>query len=159
MTTITPMQYTGDDKPSGEGYAPQIVLTNDSPRRGWNVTELNADYLPFTGEELAHAYDRFQDSSTTPEEMVLRWATSLGVTGGSWTGTHGFSQGDYGVSFAFTTPAWLEVTGATSLSADDHNDLCAWIWGDLYEVWEDDNEYPTIVYGMDNAMTYGEITF
>lgn len=162
MTKVFAIQDSSDYRPEGAGYAPQVVLTSDSPRRGWNITELNTDYLPFTGEELERAYSEFRSRSNSfsiAENMVVRWARALGVTSGTWVETKGFGQGDYGVSFVFSTSEWMETTGAVNLSKEDHNDLCAWIWGDVYEVWEEGNEYPTVVYGMDNAWSYGAIEF
>lgn len=168
---VRAMEYSGDDKPDGDCYAPQIVLTSDSGYR-WNTTELNTDSLPFTLEQFVNAYEEFRSRDhRTAENMVCRWARVMGCTDAIIESIHGFSQGDWGFSFVFSTPEWLELTGAPGLTESDHNDLAAWVWGDVYEVYEDlekdedgnwiedDNDAPLTIYGMDEAAKYGEITF
>lgn len=161
MTKLYPIQHTADYRPEDVGYAPQIVLTLDTPR-GWNDTELNADYLPFTATQFREVYEelayRYRDFGTA-ENMVARWARVLGCTEVSWQVTRGYSQGDYGISFVFSTDKWLEDTGAVSLRGTDHADLCSWIWGDVYEYMEDGEEHSSIVYGMEAAQRIGEIVF
>lgn len=173
---VRAMEFSGDDKPDGDCYAPQIVLTSDSGYR-WNTSELNTDSLPFTVERFTEAYNTFRGldhadlRKLSAEARAVRWARAQGATDALHTSVHGHSQGDWGFSFVFSTPEWLEMTGAPGLSEADHTDLAAWVFGDVYEVYEDlekdedgdwildGDDAPLTVYGMDEASKYGEITF
>lgn len=170
------IDYSGDLKPEGDGYAPQIVLTASRGRLE-NVTELNTQDLPFTAEEFVEIWERFNDQVTLARWISIFHEKEIYV---HRQDTTGYSQGDYGESFVFGTPEFFQLTGATEVSESDHNDLCAWVWGDVYEVFEDDPDdcdgcpaclqfyadHPVdtpqedetfIVYGMDEAMKYGDI--
>jgi hypothetical protein len=182
-------------KPDGDCYAPQVVLTG-------SIHELNTGTLPFDAGWLVDVMDRFKDSHRTISGWHAHYGDACRVAERyfrifwdmdvSIIETHGHSQGDWGHSFVFATPEWLEMTGAPGVRESDHNDFCAWLWGDVYEVFNDDPEdlnpkcpggditwpgtlpngepcsfiigavtedCPMFVYGMDQAMEYGEITF
>lgn len=195
------LEYSDHLKPDGDCYAPQVVLTWD--RYSWDAHELNTDTLPFGVDSwltdlvdhfrykrrvisgwTAHAGDAYR---VIERYFRIFWDMEVSVIE-----THGHSKGDLGVSLVFATPEWLEVTGAPGVRESDHNDFCAWLWGDVYEVFNDDpedlnpmcpggdirwpltlpdgseahwivgaitEECPMTVYGMDEAMKYGEITY
>lgn len=149
------LQETDWLKPDGDCYAPQIMLAND--RYDVNTIPLNAEMIPvITERQLADAYR----SLGRDDELTARWARIVTGCNVLAVGSTGFSQGDYGTVFVFAPPEWLEMTGAPGITPEDANDLSAWVWGDVYEVvdTEDaDNNY--YVYGMDEAMKIGEITF
>lgn len=171
------IDYSGDLKPDGDCYAPQIVLTAGYRGRLENVTELNTQDLPFTAEEFVEIWERFNDQVTLARWISIFHEKEIYV---HRQDTTGFSQGDFGESFVFGTPEFFQLTGATEISESDHNDLCAWIWGDVYDVTkivtqevshvetcnlghdhvivdtpQEDETF--IVYGMDEAMKYGDI--
>ena len=192
------LEDSSDYKPWGDCYAPQVVLSR--AMRGFDGHMLNGHMLPFTDGDVYTAYDRFRLSfgSCNPRvpdrttEVMRRYYRAFYGIEMIHKETQGFSQGDWGHSFVFATPEWLEMTGAPGLRESDHNDFCAWLWGDVYEVFNDDPEdfdercpggdvkwpmtlpdgtethgvigavtekCPMIVYGMDEAMKYGEITY
>lgn len=138
--TITALQDSHDYKPFGDGYAPQIVLTASRGRLE-NVTELNTEYLPFTAEEFKDFYNelmsRIWDKNVDVDEIVCRYFKMYyGFDVAHW-GTYGYSQGDWGESFLFFPEEWQETVGwSGDQTAKDeaHNDLCRWVWGDVYEV-------------------------
>lgn len=172
------LEDSGDHKPWGDGYAPQVVLTE-------SIHELNTDTLPFGTGWLVDAMGRFQSNHRTISGWYARYEDAYRVAERyfrifwgmdvSIIETRGYSKGDRGVSLVFATPEWLEMTGAPGVRESDHNDFCAWLWGDVYEVFDDegkdimfhdmpycimsDDGEPVIIYGMDEAMKYGEITF
>lgn len=171
---------SADFKPDGDGYAPQIVLTARMGRLD-NVSELNTDYLPFTAEEFKNIYEelsdtfRYSNRYLDTDEVVCRFIRIFyGIEVAHMT-THGFSQGDWGESFIFAPENWKTLTGATNLTERDHNDLCAWIWGDVYETYIPatyktetcnlghtheteltEDEHQEIVYGMDEANKFAK---
>ena len=164
--TISTVVYSGDLMPDGEVYAPQIVFTG-SYGGYWNTTELNTKSLPFTAEEFRNAWVALGD------ENVLRWAKVFYGLEVITKETIGYSQGDYGQSFVFNTEEFRNVTGATRIQESDHNDLCAWIWGDVFEVntkeithtetcslghdhiiTDEESEPDHIIYGMDEATKF-----
>lgn len=171
------IDYSGDLMPEGDGYAPQIILTAGYRGRLENVTELNTQDLPFTAEEFVEIWERFNDQVTLARWISIFHEKEIYV---HRQDTTGFSQGDFGESFVFGTPEFFQLTGATEVSESDHNDLCAWIWGDVYDVTkivtqevshvetcnlghdhvivdtpQEDETF--IIYGMDEAMKYGDI--
>ena len=164
--TISTIDYSGDLKPWGDCYAPQIVFTG-SYGGYWNTTELNTESLPFSAEEFRNAWVALGD------ENVLRWAKIVHGLEVITKETTGYSQGDYGQSFVFGTPEFFKLTGAPRIQESDHNDLCAWIWGDVYEVrtkaithtetcslghdhiiTDEESESDHIIYGMDEATKF-----
>lgn len=178
------MEYSDHLRPDGDCYAPQVVLTWD--RSSWNIHELNTDTLPFGVDRwLADLVDHFRHE----RRVISGWTAHAGdayqvieryfrIFWGmevSVIETRGYSKGDLGVSLIFATPEWLELTGAPGITESDHTDFCAWLWGDVYEVFDDDadpdepdmsvvprytsEDHPMTVYGMEEAMKYGEITF
>lgn len=176
------LEDSSDYKPDGDCYAPQVVLTR--AMRGYDGHMLNGHMLPFTDGDVYTAYDRFRLSfgSCNPRvpdrttEVMRRYYRAFYGIEMIHKETHGFSQGDWGHSFVFATPEWLEMTGAPGINERDHNAFCAWLWGDVYEVFDDDNDEdnpysstvggewasadePLVVYGMDEAMKYGKITY
>lgn len=194
------LEYIEDLRPDGGGYAPQVVLIRNLHGTGWGWSELNADYLPFTAATVAEVWDRFRNEwpdrhlpyYPRAEAAMARYFRIFYGVEMHHKITRGFSQSDWGHSFVFATPEWLEVTGAPGVRESDHNDFCAWLWGDVYEVFNDDpedlnpkcpggdirwpmtlpdgtevqgvisavtEEYPMTVYGMDEAMKYGDITY
>lgn len=172
-------------RPYGDCYAPQVVLTGDSPRPRWGIHTLNDRYLPASDEHIAHVWaeflsrwpERHLPGYPKAEEAMKRYFRIFYDTEVHYKVTRGFSQGDWGHSFVFATPEWLEMTGAPGVRESDHNDFCAWLWGDVYEVFQDGcepdlevdvpwlgdieegDDSPLIVYGMDEAMKYGDITY
>lgn len=171
MTTQTlavPMTYSQDFMPDGDCYAPQVVLTNK--HYGWTTHELNTDTLPVDGCEIVDLFDRFRASCNGSiwggAEMLVRYFRIFYDIEVHHTPTSGYSQGDWGHSFVFATPEWLEMTGAPGINESDHNDFCAWIWGDVYEVHTYDTETHTfeddgitILYGYDQAKEYSDRVF
>lgn len=166
---------SADFKPDGECYAPQIVLTARMGRLD-NVSELNTDYLPFTAEEFKNIYEelsdtfRYSNRYLDTDEVVCRFIRIFYGIEVAHMSTHGHSQGDWGESFIFAPENWKTLTGATNLTERDHNDLCAWIWGDVYEVrtkavtheetcnlghthviTDEESELEYFIYGMDEA--------
>ena len=131
MYTITALTESGHLKPEGDCYAPQVVLTRNN--YGWNVTELNTESLPFDGDYVETVVHDLSVRDL-PDGSVKRFFKIFYDLEVNRKDTQGYSQGDWGVSFVFGTPEFYELTGATEVSEYDHNDLCAWIWGDVYEV-------------------------
>lgn len=129
--TISTIDYSGDLKPWGDCYAPQIILTASYGGRLNNITELNTQDLPFTAEEFVEIWDRFNDQITLARWISIFHGKEIYV---HRQDTTGFSQGDYGESFVFGTPEFYKLTGTDKVTEADHNDLCAWVWGDVYEV-------------------------
>lgn len=175
---VRAIEYSGDYRPYGDAYAPQIVITASHGRLD-DITELNTIALPFTGEQFNGWRDEFSARQMDLDVLCRFVKIFYGIEVIN-TGTSGYSQGDWGYSFVFGTPEFYATTGATGIQESDHNDLCAWIWGDVYEVTEvvspevshvetcnlghdhttitEHEETNTfIVYGMDQAMKYGEI--
>lgn len=173
-----------NSKPWGDCYAPQIVLTARMGRLD-NVSELNTDYLPFTAEEFKNIYEELSDTFRYPNsyldvnEVVCRFIRIFYGIEVAHIPTHGYSQGDWGESFIFAPENWKTLTGATNLTERDHNDLCSWIWGDVYEVTEvitpevshvetcnlghehttvttPEETYTSILYGMDEANKFAK---
>ena len=161
--------------PDGDGYAPQIVLTASRGRLE-NVTELNTQDLPFTSEEFVTIWERFNDQVTLARWISIFHGKEIFV---HRQDTTGYSQGDWGESFVFGTPEFYELTGATQVTESDHNDLCAWVLGDVYEVTEvitpevshvetynlghehktvttPEETCTSIIYGMDEAMKFAK---
>lgn len=174
--TVRAIEYSSDYMPEGDCYAPQIVLTASRGRLE-NVTELNTQDLPFTAEEFVEIWERFNDQVTLARWISIFHGKEIYV---HRQDTTGYSQGDYGESFVFGTPEFFQLTGAPRIQESDHNDLCAWVWGDVYEftevitpevshvetcnlghdhvIMDTPQEVESfIVYGMDEAMKYGEI--
>lgn len=168
-------------KPDGDGYAPQVMLTHES-YGSWNSHDLNAESIPLDGEQLAQVHSALGNDA----ELTARWARIVTGCNVIAVNTRGSSQGDYGTVFVFDTPEFREVTGADGITSEDATDLAAWIWGDVYEVIElehytvgfggfpgsrvcscgatcceeeNDEENTFTVYGMAEAMKYGEIVF
>lgn len=163
--------------PDGDGYAPQVAITWG--RYSTNATTLNGDMLPLDADEIASAFESFNYDPA----LTLRWLRI--VTGYEVVAlkTIGYSQGDVCISFAIATPEWLQLTGASGITPQDCQDLASWIWGDVYEVIDDEGHKPLgyggfpgsrececgatccedaesfYVYGMDAAREYGEIVF
>lgn len=186
MTTIEALTYSDHYRPYGDGYAPQIVLTASHGRLD-DITELNTISLPFTGEQFSEWREALADKYrySNPEkygqdgDILARFMKIFFDLEMIHTGTSGHSQGDWGESFVFGTPEFYATTGATGIQESDHNDLCAWIWGDVYEVTEVVSpevsttetcnlghnhttiiEYEettmSIIYGMDQAMKFAQ---
>lgn len=168
-------------RPDGDCYAPQVVLIPQGYGRA-EVHELDMEHSPVDGHEVLTAFRRFREldglrGDDFTIELMQRYYRIFYDTEMHHKVTRGFSQGDWGHSFVFATPEWLEVTGAPGVRESDHNDFCAWLWGDVYEVFQDGcepdlevdvpwladieegDDSPLIVYGMDEAMKYGKITF
>lgn len=129
-------------KPDGDAYAPQVIAV--ASRRGWSALELNTNSLPFDADYVLEVLDRLSYRTKLPDPAPtiqrffrIWWNLDVNITG-----THGYSQGDYGASFVFVTPEYLEITGrdieAYPIDKLDHNDLCMWLWGDVYEVFSDE---------------------
>lgn len=168
-------------RPDGDCYAPQILLTQDFGNR-WNTTELNTGIIPvLTAADVVRAFVELGRDA----ELTARWCRIISGCSVIAVDTTGFSQGDYGTSFVFAPPTWLEMTGAPGITPEDAHDLAAWVWGDVYEVFEeghtkDYSQFGTnlicscgqsyceddyrdgeslYVYGMEAASKYGEIIF
>lgn len=169
---ISTVVYSGDLMPDGDGYAPQIVLTAGYRGQLNNVTELNTQDLPFTAEEFVTIWERFNDQVTLARWISIFHGKEIFV---HRQDTTGYSQGDWGESFVFGTPEYFATTGATQVTESDHNDLCAWVWGDVYEVCtkavtheetcnlghvhtitDGESEPGHIIYGMDEAMKFAK---
>ena len=173
MYTITALSESSHLKPEGDCYAPQIVLTASRGRLE-NVTELNTESLPFDADELREVLEdynwRFRGKDVDIDALVSRRFRIVYGIDVNHTSTHGYSQGDWGESFVFGTPEFYKVTGAPGLTDTDHNELCAWIWGDVYEVrtkavthietcslghdhiiTDEESELEYFIYGMDQA--------
>lgn len=167
MYTITALTESSHLKPEGDGYAPQIVFTRNN--YGWNITELNTESLPFDSDYVETV---IHDLSVRdlPDGSVERFFKIFYDLEVIRKDTHGYSQGDWGVSYVFGTPEFYELTGAPGIQESDHNDLCAWIWGDVYEVrtkavtheetcnldhthviTDEESELEYFIYGMDEA--------
>jgi hypothetical protein len=146
---------TGYLFPDGDGYAPQIAITWDRFRT--HTTELNATLIPaITPAQLANAFESFNNDA----ELTARWARIVAGCNVIAVKSTGYSQGDIAQVFVFDSPAWREATGAQGITAEDGNSLGAWIWGDIYEVIDtEDEDNSFYVYGMDEAMKHGEIVF
>lgn len=168
------LEESGDYKPWGDCYAPQVVLT--SSWSGYNTHALNEEYLPFDASSVKLVWRELGPRHHDPFEVMQRYYQAFYGIEMHHKETHGYSQGDWGHSFVFATPEWLEMTGATGVNERDHNDFCAWLWGDVYEVFDDGEgaavpneldwvsgdyteDCPLIVYGMDEAMKYGDIAY
>lgn len=166
--TISAIEYSGDLKPWGDGYAPQIVLTN-SGYVGWNQTEVNTESLPFDADYVETVVSGLsvRDLPSGTVERFFKIFYGLDVITKE---TIGYSQGDYGTSYVFGTPEYYELTGTDKVTESDHNDLCAWVWGDVYEVrtkavthtetcslghdhiiTDEESELEYFIYGMDEA--------
>ena len=181
MTTrVHALEDSSHLRPDGDCYAPQVVLIPQGYGRA-EVHELNMEYSPVDGHEVLTAFRRLREldglrGDDFTIELMQRYYRIFYNTEMHHKVTRGFSQSDWGHSFVFATPEWLEVTGAYGVEEDDHNDFCAWLWGDVYEVFNDDPEQalndeshpelsvydedcPMVVYGMDEAMKYGDITY
>lgn len=176
MTTqysIQPLEHSEDLKPEGDCYAPQIVLTHEGYGH-WNITELNTESLPFTAEEFNEWRSELAARQLDLDHLCRFIKIFYGIEV-IYSGTHGFSQGDWGYSFVFGTPEFFEVTGAPRIQESDHTDLCAWVWGDVYEVYtkavthtetcnlghdhvivDEPSEPYYIIYGMDEAMKFAK---
>lgn len=147
MTTYSVLStYSQDQRPDGEGYAPQIVLTYD--RHSFSSHALNTATLSFDDEYINRLYNQLDSA-----ELVARF---IRITEGfdcQVVQTNGTSQGDWGYSFIFAPQAWLDLTGAPGIQESDHNDFTAWLWGDVYNVYDSDNlEDPVAtLYGYDQA--------
>lgn len=179
---IEELSYSGDYRPEGDGYAPQIVFTRSM--HGWNTYELNTESLPVDAEFILELFDnkfpvinykgRYRDTEFCADVLV-RWFRIMFDIEVRWTITRGYSQGDWGISFIFGTPEFYKVTGAPGLTDTDHNDLCAWLWGDVYEVRTkevtqsetcnlghdhvtilEESELDHIIYGMDEAHKFAK---
>lgn len=169
--TISTIDYSGDMKPWGDGYAPQIVLTHGGHGH-WNITELCTETLPFSAEQFNEWRSELA-SRQLDLDVLARFIRIFYGIEMIHTGTTGYSQSDWGYSFVFGTPEFYELTGATKVTESDHNDLCAWIWGDVYEVrtkavtheetcnlghahtiTDEESESDHIIYGMDEAMKF-----
>ena len=133
MYTITALTESSHLKPEGDCYAPQIVLTASRGRLE-NITELNTESLPFTAEEFNDWRDRLAARGMGLDFLCRFVKVFYGIEA-IHQETTGYSQSNWGYSFVFGTPEFYELTGATEVSEYDHNDLCAWIWGDVYEVY------------------------
>lgn len=176
MYTITALNESSHLKPEGDGYAPQIVLTASRGRLE-NVTELNTESLPFDADEVREVLEdynwRFRDKNVDIDALVCRRFRIVYGIDVIHSSTHGYSQGDWGESFVFGTPEFYELTGAPGISESDHNELCAWIWGDVYEVrtkavthtetcslghehiiTDEESELDDYIYGMDYATKF-----
>ena len=157
MTTYAhALTDTHDYKPDGDYYAPQVILSHGPYYVA--VTALNEHYIPvITPAQLASAYDELG------RDLILtaRWASIVTGCKVISVPTTGFSQGDYGTNFVFAAPEWLDATGAEGITPEDANDLNAWLWGDVYEIVDSEEEDSCLplVYGMNEAMKYGEIIF
>ena len=164
-------------KPDGDGYAPQVAITWD--RYSSSATTLNGDMLPLDADEIVSAFEAFNRDPA----LTARWLRI--VTGSEVVAlkTLGYSQGDVCISFAIATPEWLRLTGASGITPQDCQDLAFWVWGDVYEVIDDEGHKPLgyggfpgsrececgatccedaesfYVYGMDAAREYGEIVY
>ena len=146
-----------------------------------NVTELNTQDLPFTAEEFKVIYDelsypyRYSNPHRSTDIIVTRFIKIFYDIVVNISGTLGYSQGDWGISFVFNTEEFRNTTGATEVSESDHNDLCAWVLGDVYEVCtkavtheetcnlghvhtitDEESEPGHIIYGMDEAMKFAK---
>lgn len=168
-------------RPWGECYAPQVVLTSNRGFGNWDVHELNTEqFLPLSAPWVAEIFEKLSSamgSRARTIETMQRYFRAFYDMDMSYHYTTGFSQGDWGHSFVFAPKQWLELVGAPGIDERDHIDFCAWLWGDVYEVFDDEatgtERYKDskgnvvelevnareIVYGMDEAMKYGEITF
>lgn len=184
------LEDASDYKPDGDCYAPQVVLTR--AMRGFDGHMLNGHMLPFDDGDVYTVWQEYGPRHYDAIEVMRRYYRAFYGIEMHHKETRGSSQGDYGHSFVFATPEWLEMTGAPGVRESDHNDFCAWLWGDVYEVFNDDpddlnpkcpggdiqwpgtlpngepcsfiigavtEDCPMTVYGMDQAMEYGEITF
>lgn len=171
--TISTIDYSGDLKPWGDCYAPQIVTTYEGYGR-WNVTELNTESLPFTAEEFNEWRSELADRQLDLDHLCRFIKIFYGIEV-IYSQTSGYSQSDWGYSFVFGTPEFYELTGAPGINESDHNDLCAWIWGDVYEVrtkavthtetcnlghdhiiTDEESELEYFIYGMDEAMKFAK---
>lgn len=163
------LEDSGDYKPDGDCYAPQVITTVSYGR--WETHGLNAErFLPFPESWVTEVYQRIGMARTARYFRAFWGIDCQAII------TRGHAQGDWGYSFVFATPEWLEMTGAPGINKSDHNDFCAWLWGDVYGVFDDEAGYlsedslhaelrgydkhnPLIVYGSDEAEKYGEITY
>lgn len=163
--------------PDGDGYAPQVAITLE--RYNTNATTLIGDMLPLDADEIVHAFEAFNRDAA----LTARWLRIVTGCEVVTLKTYGYSQGDVCISFAIATPEWLQLTGASGITPQDCQDLASWVWGDVYEVIDDEGHKPLgyggfpgsrececgatccedaesfYVYGMDAAMEYGEIVF
>lgn len=171
--TITSVLYSGDIKPWGDCYAPQIVLTHGGYGH-WNITELCTESLPFSAEQFNEWRSELDDRRLGLDVLARFIKICYGIEM-IHTSTTGYSQRDWGYSFVFGTPEYYELTGTDKVTESDHNDLCAWIWGDVYEVrtkavthvetcslghdhiiTDEESELEYFIYGMDEAHKFAE---
>lgn len=154
MAKVHALDESSFARPEGDCYAPQVFISTEA--YNGSVIELNTESLSITGEDIQRAMKELGD-----DDLLARWVRIVADCDALIVQSRGFSQGDHGIVVVTAPAEWLELTGAPGITREDANDLSAWVWGDVYQVWddEDDEDESYIVYGMDEASKLGNIKF